>query len=310
MKNKNFWDISKRPYTQLKLKILNSYLCDCWAKIFFSQAEQHKDWRSWQKIYYIDCFAGRGKYHCGGKENCFNGSPLIALECAKRFQSNQRYKDIKMEGIFIEEQKGVADDLEKFCEKYKGITEFEIYKQKDINIIIDEVLNKIGNHPAFFLIDPDGIKELKKETIEKIVNRNGPTDILLNYIKGGVERISGLVKKEMDNIINQNISDKNLKTISRLTDFYGLEVFKHLNKTEKERLGEWTNSILKSGNLKEVAVFNMPYLHKSDNIYYLLFASRKPVAKKIMTQIFKEAKKVDYRGQTRMDIFGDSEFDI
>jgi hypothetical protein len=47
----------------------------------------------------------------------------------------------------------------------------------------------------------------------------------------------------------------------------------------------------------EVIVYDMPYDHKSDNIYYLLFATRKESAKKIMRDIFSNEKSVGYRGQ-------------
>lgn len=306
---KDYWDLTNRPYTKLKLRILKEYLC-FWAQIFFSQASKNKTWKNWQNIYYIDCFAGRGKYHNNKQQNIINGSPLIALECALGFQKNQKYKGIKMHCIFIESVKKHSDDLEKFCESYKKKIDFKIYKQKDFNDVLPEIINKINYHPAFFFIDPDGIKELKKKSLEKIINRKGATDILLNYIKGGVERITGLTKKEIPNILKQDISDKNIKTIKRLTDFYGLSIFKNLNKTEIERLKEWTNSLLISSNLKKVAVFDMPYLHKSDNIYYLLFASRKAVAQKVILSIFKKAKKVTYRGQKTLDIFDNKEFEL
>lgn len=91
MAKNDFWDLSCRPYTQLKLKILKEYL-DFWAKIFFSQASKHKDWKEYQDVYYIDCFAGRGKYHCNGQKDAIDGSPLIALKCASEFQQDKNYR--------------------------------------------------------------------------------------------------------------------------------------------------------------------------------------------------------------------------
>lgn len=311
MLKNNFWDITFRPYTQLKLKILKNYL-RAWATIIFSKAAEHKEWVTWREIWYIDCFAGRGKYHKDNQNNVVDGSPLIALECANEFQKNLKYKGIKMNCIFVENKKDVVDDLVKFCGPYKGKVNFEIYEQKDFNEVIAEILNKINYHPAFFFIDPDGIKELRKESLEKIVNREGATDILLNYIKGGVERITGLARKKQLNINNSGLQspDRYIKTIKRLTDFGGLEILKNLDKTERGRLEGWTESLLKGTKLKERAVFDMPYLHKSDNIYYLLFASKEPIAKKIIINIFKKAKSITYHGQTRMDIFNGKEFEV
>lgn len=309
MTKNDFWNLSSRPYTQIKLRILKDYL-DFWAKIFFSTASKNKTWKEYQDVYYIDCFAGRGKYHCNGQQDVINGSPLIAVECASVFQKNKNYKGVKMHCIFIEKTKKNSQDLEKFCESYKKEIDCEIYKEKDFNDAISEILDQINYHPAFFFIDPDGIKELKKESLEKIVNRKGATDILLNYIKGGVERIAGLAKKKIPEILNKSVSEKDIKTIKCLTDFYGLNIFNKLDSTEKERLKEWTNSLLQSSSLKEIAVFDMPYLHKSDNIYYLLFASRKPVAKKVILSIFKKAKETTYQGQRKLWTSSDKEFEL
>jgi len=305
----DFWDLSRRPYTQLKLKILKEYL-DFWARVFFSQASKNKNFRKWQDIYYIDCFAGRGKYHCNGQKNIIDGSPLIALKCAVKFQKDPKYKGVKMHCILIEKYRKTSQNLEKFCGPYKRKINFKIYKEKDFNNVIQNIIDKINYHPTFFFIDPDGIKELKKASLEKIVNRKGATDILLNYIKGGVERIAGLTKKKIPGILNQKVSTRDIKTIKCLTDFYGLSIFKKLNATEKQRLKGWTSSLLQSSDLKEIAVFDMPYLHKSDNIYYLLFASRKPVAKKVILSIFKKAKKTTYQGQGKLWTSEDKDFEL
>lgn len=308
-KTDNFWDLTHRPYTQLKLQILKEYL-SAWAKIFFNQASAHKDWSNYQEVYYVDCFAGRGKYNLDGQKDVVNGSPLIALKCASELQKQPKYKGIKLKCILIEFDSRLANKLESFCEPFKGVVDYKIYKHEDFNQVINDVLKNIEGHPAFFFVDPDGIKELKKENIEQIVTRKGPTDVLLNYIKGGVERIAGLTKKHLPEILNHSAPEKYIKTIKTLTDFYGLKIFSDLNKTEQQRLKEWTNSILQSSQLKEVAVFDMQYKHKSDNIYYLLFASRKQVAKKIMTDIFKKAKTHDYKGQGRLPIYDEKSFDL
>jgi len=309
MLKNDFWDLSRRPYTQLKLKILEEYLWK-WAQIFFSIASKNKNWQTWQDIYYVDCFAGRGKYHCNGKENIITGSPLIALACALEFQQNQKYDGVKMHCIFVEKIKKYSQDLEKFCKPYMGKVDFEIYNEKDFNDVITDIINRVNYHPTFFFIDPAGIKELKRGNLKKIIERKGATDILLNYIKNGVERITGLTKKKIPEILNEKLSEKDIKTIKCLADFYGSTIFDKLDVTEKERLKEWANSIFKNSKLNERLVFNMPYLHKSDNIYYLLFASREPIAKKVILSIFKKAKETTYQGQSKFWPSEDNEFEL
>lgn len=302
MSKKDFWNITRRPYTQLKLQILDEYI-NVWAKIFFNKAAANPTWKSWQKIYYIDCFAGRGRYHKDENRDSVQGSPILALECALRLQSIDKFHGITMKCIFVESVKNTVQMLENFCEPYNGKVEFAIHSAKNFNNVLPDILKEVGAHPAFFFIDPDGIKELKRESVEKIVSRSGPTDVLLNYIKGGVERIVGVAKKDSVEYFDRRELEKRVKIIKCLTDFYGLGVFSKLDLSERERLQEWTDSILKSSSLKEVAVFDMPYFHKSDNIYYLLFASREPVAKKVMSEIFKKAKGSTYPGKN-LSLFG------
>ncbi|MCX6813391.1 MAG: three-Cys-motif partner protein TcmP [Candidatus Azambacteria bacterium] len=84
--NKDFWNITNKPQTKTKLKILEDYL-HAWAKILAKQSWCHE-------MYFVDCFAGRGKYHNEGKEDSVLGSPLIALEVAKLVKEKYN-KDIK-----------------------------------------------------------------------------------------------------------------------------------------------------------------------------------------------------------------------
>ncbi len=296
MIRKNFWDLTNRPYTRLKLRILSEYL-PRWADIIFNQGIKN-NWLNYKDIYYVDCCAGRGKYHFGGKTDIIDGSPLIALKCAIDKQKKFNYKT-RLNCIFVEKDKKFSEELEKFCEKYKNKVNFLLYKETDINEKIYEIINLIGYKPAFFFIDPGGL-EISKETIKTIVNKKGARDILFNYIKGGVERITGLINKKDTAGLSEKNQTKRLKTIKNLENFYSTHIYESLNKTEKERLREWVETILKNDELKEIAVFDMPYYHKSDNIYYLLFASRKPVAKTIIKAIFRDAKKITYKGQTTM----------
>lgn len=214
----DFWDLSKRPYTKLKLKILSEYV-DSWATILFKTASEHKDWCGYHVLYYVDCYAGRGKYHDSEKSNSIDGSPLIALECAKRFNEKYKSKDVQMRCVFVEQNKKVADELATFCLPYKDIVNFKLFGGVDFNEKADEILAETNYHPAFFFVDPDGIKELKKDSVEKIVNRKCATDILLNYIKGGVERIVGLAKKGGADVVKSSGPGKYIKTPKSLRRF-------------------------------------------------------------------------------------------
>lgn len=66
----DYWDLTNRPHTKLKLEIYKKYL-DSWCTIFESQ-----QW--YQKIFVVDCFAGRGIYKDG--DSFVDGSPLLAVK--------------------------------------------------------------------------------------------------------------------------------------------------------------------------------------------------------------------------------------
>jgi len=68
MVGNDLWDLSNRPATQMKLKILKKVF-EVWLTIWNKQNWASNEW------YVIDLFAGKGKYNDGS-----SGSPLIFLD--------------------------------------------------------------------------------------------------------------------------------------------------------------------------------------------------------------------------------------
>ncbi len=309
MINKDYWDLSDNPHTELKLEMLSKYLF-AWADILLAQYKKNTAWKDWSTLYYIDCFCGRGKYHKNGIQNCINGSPLIALENAllkQNFYKDNHNLEIKIKCIFIDSHKGSTEELAHFCKAYDGLVEYEII-YADFNSVIEGVVKKTGKSPAFFFVDAGGIKELKKESVGKIISKSGARDIMLNYVVGGTRRVGGLAKSILDGRYKGKNIEKEFKIINSLTDFAGLEVLKHLDKLDKaqrdllikyvENVLEANNNIVQASERLETIAYDMKHPDKSDVIYYLLFSSRKQVALKVMKRIFTDAKKVEYNGQT------------
>src|SRR6266540_6658781 len=106
MGREDLWDITKREHTQLKLDILEEYL-KAWAQIIGNK---------FPDSYYVDCFAGRGKYHKNGVKNCVFGSPLVAQKIGLEIQAqkNKKGKSYKFKIIAIEANKNNFEDLNKF----------------------------------------------------------------------------------------------------------------------------------------------------------------------------------------------------
>jgi three-Cys-motif partner protein len=297
MHQNEYWDLTNRPHTKLKLEIYRKYLSS-WCQIFENQ--------TWAKdVYIIDCFAGKGEYLDNG--NKVDGSPLITIKCVKKiindFQNNKvKGKEyFKIKCIFVEENLDYAKNLEKLLEPYKNEVDYQIIND-DFNQVIGSIVSIAGNKPALFFIDPYGIKSVKKSSILTIVNKQGAKDILFNYINEGVVRIKGIARKVILKD-NEAITIKEVKTLQNLENFIG-DFRAVLNRNDLEILKYYVDTVLKSNNQAtgskdnlEVIAFDMPYPNKSDTIYYLLFASRNKQAMKIVSQVYANSKKENLHNQ-------------
>lgn len=294
-RDKNYWNLTGRPHTERKLVILDKYI-RAWAKILFKQWEEHKSFKYFKKIYYVDCFAGRGKYHKGGKVDNIDGSPLIGLKCAVQLQQEFN-NQVELNCIFIEKDPQNSTKLESFCKPFSKKVNCKIYKNSDVNKIISDIVKKIGTNAAFFFIDPYRLSELDCETIKTIVKKKGAKDIIVNYVCGA-KRVVGAIKAMIE---KGEITDKTYKLIQSIEKFHTLPVLKKcLNKTDREKLELWSKTIFDETDLKHRVIYEMMSSSKKEAVYYLLFASRKQVAKKIMKDIFEKEDMVEYDGQTRL----------
>ncbi|GAI48109.1 unnamed protein product, partial [marine sediment metagenome] len=123
-------------------------------------------------------------------------------------------------------------------------------------------------HPLFVLIDPTGL-QVKKRTIEKIVDLQNRKDIMFNYILEAVRRTSGVARKARR---REGLTIKEIKTIETLQNFIGEDI-NFIDKSDIETLKEYC-FIFTSKNLRVVA-YDVKYPDREDILYYLLFATRK-----------------------------------
>jgi len=269
----DIWNISNRQQTQIKLDILRKYL-KAWAIIIGSH---------FPKAYFVDCFAGRGKYHKGNQKDCISGSPLIGLEISLEARKNKQKKGINFDLniIVIEPNRNNLISLKKFVRQTDpdSKTKTEFYESK-FEEAMPNIINKIHNIPAFFFIDPYGIKGTKKNILDLIVNRSGSTEIFLNYMKMGVQRVSGQYKN-IDHKDNK-IRIKAMKTISNMDNLFGDRNW--LGKDDEELLRHFVKQVF-SKNYKFVLNFNVPYPDRSGIMYNLLFTTNYDCGEKIMKDI-------------------------
>ena len=301
--NKNYWDLTDKPHTERKLAILKDYLYP-WARIIFSQWIKNQ-WEPYRVAYFIDCFAGRGKYHKNKVKDSVLGSPLIALECAKFFRKKYENR-VELKCIFVEEKPKYVEDLRRFCKPYNKVVNYEIIPG-DVNQKIDKVLDKIGSNATLFFIDPWGLKELNKKTVVSIVKKKGANDLLLNYICG-VKRVLGSIKKMAQ---DEKVDYQIIRLVDSVASLHGLDfILKCLNKNDRDILSKWARETFGDTKLKYWSVYRMLHSSRNEAVYYLLFASRSPKAKQIVDYIFSSKDAIKYNGQIKMPFLITKDFDL
>lgn len=276
MTKDDIWDIKNRQQTQIKLDILRKYL-KAWAIIIGSH---------FPEAYFVDCFAGRGKYHFGEQKDVISGSPIIGIETSLQVRKLKLKKGLKFDlnVIAIEPEEENIVSLKRFIKEADPNLETKIeIISSQFEAAVPEVLKKITAIPVFFFIDPYGIKGVKKESLDLIVNRSGSTEIFLNYMQMGVQRVKGQHKNV--NHEDGKIRIKAIKTVAHLDSLFGDASW--VDKAENELLRYFVKQVF-SKNYRFVLNFNVPYPDRSGTIYNLLFATNYDCGEKIMKDIMTE----------------------
>ncbi len=248
----------QKDWSTRKLQIISSYL-EGFTKILGSATSQ-------SCVYYIDGFAGKGI--C---DNHSKGSPLLAAEIAQQYLDQK--KKYKLNCINVEADKENFQNLELALHNYKSVTS-NLYGTFSTNI--PKILQTIGNCPAFFFIDPFGVKGTDWMDMLKLINRPAPTDLWMRFDHKTVRRLSGFFdsgSKAADSKI-QNLL--NLYGVNRPDNLYS-----HLDgTTPEERIDNAVNYYVeriteeykKRGKTGFSAAFPIVSL-EGQNKYYLVFSA-------------------------------------
>ncbi len=141
----------------------------------------------------------------------------------------------------------------------------------------------MGSTPAFFFIDPTGIKTIPKDVLDSIVNRASmyeKTEIFLNYMAMGVQRVSGL--KKITDHHKESIRLRAIKSLETLDRLFGNRTW--IDKEGRELLVHFADQVLRRG-FKVILNFDVPYPDRSGTFYNLIFATNNLTAKRIMDHI-------------------------
>ncbi len=247
-------------WTRDKLKILEDYL-----PIYLLATMSAKD-----RIY-IDAFAGPGTNVVKDTNLVVDGSPLIALKA--RARNGTGFSHL----FFIEKIPALADELRRTMAPWNSDNRCEVITG-DVNVELPRIVRRIHpKAPTLVFIDPQGI-DPAWTTIEAIAPWK--TELLVLFPLGmGIKR--------------------NLES-PKVTAYYGTDEWEAL---VDQGAGDRALLDLYKGRLKALGytyttpIDRLVRTRTGQQLYYLVFVSKVPVAKRIMTWVFQQP---DATGQSRM----------
>lgn len=162
---------ARKPWSRWKHKILDDYL-PAMATILHSR----------DTIYYVDGFAGPGRYI----DDNTDGSPLLAAMHAKRVaiaKSNYALRCLNVESdskVFSNLQ-AATSEFGNLVENYNG----------DFADFINIILRHVEDKPTLFFLDPIGLKELAWSVLEPLFRRSATTELLMRFDAQTALRLTG-----------------------------------------------------------------------------------------------------------------------
>lgn len=261
-------------WSEIKLEIIEKYAA-AYSTILTNQ--------KYPALYhvYIDAFAGAGQHISKTSGNMVLGSPLNALYVNPPFREYHLI-DLNSEKI---------ESLRNLTKKWPNVS---IHEGDCNRLLINEIFPKVeykDYRRALCLLDPYGL-HLKWDVL-KLAGKMKSIEIFLNFPVADMNR----------NVLRRDIEKVDAYQTVRLTDFWGDETWRH---AAYDTTGNLFGFEEKQGNeaivkafqkrLKENAGFAyvpdpMPMRNsKNSVVYYLFFASQKPVAADIVKDIFEKYK--------------------
>lgn len=165
---------SLKEWSERKLTLIQKYL-DGAVKIMQIMGE----------VYYVDCFAGRGTYGKEGEPQV-PGSPLRAAQLAQRYIDEGRRYSLRC--INIESHAKRFQGLQAATAPYKNIT---TNLEGSFTANISTILALLGQRPAVCFLDPFGVDGLDWAAVQRLIKRQGATDIWLRFDTDEVRRRAG-----------------------------------------------------------------------------------------------------------------------
>lgn len=163
----------------------------------------------WRHHWIVDGFAGAGAYDDDGRQD---GSPLIAARWAR--QEEQRCGYPKVRCINVERDPICFHRLTANLAQWSHLVS---NLQGEFSEHLDEIIKAIGRDPAFFFLDPFGVRGIEMELIEKIMKRpSRKTELLIHFSERSFARMAGHAAEGDRTTAAERVAQTKLVTLDRV----------------------------------------------------------------------------------------------
>ena len=238
-----------RDYTEIKLRILRRFLTPWSAKLgYWAQGRNGMIW-------YVDGFAGPGKYKDGN-----DGSPLLGLRRAKQIRMEKRGYELAC--FFVEKNRNHWCNLHDVSEPFKLDGANIKDKQGEFSSYIPQIEKATSGAPVLLFVDPFGISALKYRAFRPFIQREAPLDLILTFQHTAVHRLA----KKHPHLVTEAIGSDTWK-------IGWDEIADPASQTERV-LHILRANVLTDGGFLDVVYYPIGPTKRSAPKYFLLFASR------------------------------------
>lgn len=204
-----------REHTRLKHLILSTYL-RAWGMILL---------RFWDKIWFVDAFAGAGQDERGNP-----GSPLIAVRTAHElrqdWQQREPSRPRRLSVVAIEKDHNRFEELNRLLAEFTAASaDPRAYvREGSLEAYADGLLSHIATAPTLYFLDPCGVDGLQADLLPRLL-AGEHNEIFALFSDTGATRLVGVLTTEdvdVDSAIARGMMQRNL--------------FEELNREEEEEL--------------------------------------------------------------------------
>ncbi len=174
MPDDTLWEL--KPHTAAKHAILRRYLQGYYPKLS----------RSYKRIMVVDGFAGPGVYLDGE-----DGSPIVALDALEQHGDFDNMAKCSFKFLFIEERRDRVNVLRDILKARNVAANVDVMvRHGTFEHHVEEALEELRRRPgmpAFFMLDPFGVKGLSLDVLRRIAGY-AKTELLISFMYQSTNR--------------------------------------------------------------------------------------------------------------------------